>query len=137
MPPLSTHRRTRRRSRRRRIVFLASVLVVVALLVGGITQIGRQSGPFYASVNRSFATQATTLVDESNATAASLRRLMKNMQSQDRLTLQADLDALVAQSDQEAAGADSLATPVSAGGVQGQFATVFAERAHAVSSVRS
>ena len=57
MPPLSTHRRARRRSRRRLLTFSVCVLVVVALLVGGVTQIGRQSGPFDASVNGSFAAQ--------------------------------------------------------------------------------
>jgi hypothetical protein len=137
MPPLSTHRRARRRSRRRLITLSACVLIVVALLVGGVTQIGRQSGPFYASVNRSFAAQATTLIKESNNTSVSLRRLMKDVQSQDRRTLQAGLDTLTAQADQEEAAAENLASPSAPGDVPGEFAAVLAERADAVHSVRS
>jgi hypothetical protein len=137
MPPLSTHRRARRRSRRRLITVSACVLIVVALLVGGVTQIGRQSGPFDATVNRSFAVQATTLVNESNNASVFLRRLMKDVPGQDRRTLQAGLDTLTAQTDQEAAAAEILATPSAPGDVEGAFAAVLAERADGVRSLRS
>jgi hypothetical protein len=137
MPPLSTHRRARRRSRRRLIILSVCLLIVVALLVGGITQIGRQSGPFEASVNRSFALQATTVVDESNDTAQLLRRLMANMQTGGRRTLQAGMDTVSAQAHQEAAAADNLATPTAPGDVQGEFAAVLSKRADAVDRVRS
>jgi hypothetical protein len=137
MPPLSPHRRARKRSRRRRIVFLVCTVVVVALLVGGVTQIGRRSNPFYVSVNRSFATQATTVVHESNATGAMLRTLMRNMQDRDRQTLQAELDLLVAQANQESTAAEDLAAPVTPGGVQVQFAHVFTQRDQAVREFRS
>jgi hypothetical protein len=97
-----------------------------------VTQIGRQSGPFDVSVNRSFAAQATTVVQESNSTAVSVRRLVNNGQSSDRRSLQAAMDGVTAQADQEAAAADTLATPVAPGGVQGEFATVLSQRAQAV-----
>ena len=128
MSPLTSHRRARRRSRRQVLIIAACALVVVALLIGGVTQIGPQSGPFDASVNRSFAAQGAIVVQQSNATGATLRRLMANMQNQDRQTLQAQLDAVTAQADQEAAAAENLATPATPGGVQGAFATVFAQR---------
>lgn len=137
MPPLSTYRRARRRSRRQLLIIGACTLVVVALLVGGATQIGRQSSPYDASVNRSFAAQGAIVVQQSNSTGATLRRLMRNMQNQDRRTLQAQLDTVTAQADQEAAAAENLATPVTPGGVQGAFATVFAERDQAVHRIRS
>jgi hypothetical protein len=137
MPPLSPNRRARKRSRRRLIIFLASTLVVLALLIGGITQIGRRSNPFYASVNRSFATQAITVVRQSNATGATLRALMKNMQNRDRQTLAAELDLVTAQADQEATAAENLSSPVTPGGVQVQFAQVLAQRDRAVRAFRA
>ena len=102
MSPLLTRRRSRRRSRAGRLVLLACVLVVAAVLIGGVARIGSQSGPFNASVNRSFATQGAVLVDQSNATGASLRRLMGAMQDQNRLTLQAGLDDVTAQAGDQA-----------------------------------
>ncbi len=137
MPPLSTSRRARRRSRRQLLIIGACALVVVALLVGGVTQIGRQSSPFDASVNRSFAAQGSIVVQQSNATAATLRGLMTSMQNRDRRALQAQLDIVTAQADQQAAAAENLATPVTPGGVQGAFATVFADRARAVRGIRA
>jgi hypothetical protein len=137
MSPLSTHRRARRRSRSGRLVLLGCALIVVALLVGGLTQIGRQSGPFYTSVNRSFSAQAAVVVEQSNATGASLRRLMAHLQSRDRRALQASLDTLTARAEQEAAAAEALNTPVSPGDVQGKFAVVLAERAQALRRLRS
>ena len=57
MSPLLTHRRSRRRSRARRLVVLVCALVVAAVLIGGVARIGSRSGPFRASVNRSFGAQ--------------------------------------------------------------------------------
>jgi hypothetical protein len=132
MSPLSSHRRARRRSRAGRLVLLGCAAAVLALVIGGVTQVGRQSGPFYTSVNRSFSTQAAVVVRQSNATGTSLRRLMATMPNQDRRTLQANLDTLTAQAGQEAADADALTSPSSPGDVQGQFAAVFSQRAQAV-----
>lgn len=113
---------------------LACVLVAAAVLVGGVARIGPRSGPFDASVNRSFGAQGAVLADESNATGASLRRLMGAMQNQDRQTLQANLDAITAQSDDQAARAAALATN---GSIEGQFVAVFADRARSADEVRS
>jgi hypothetical protein len=137
MSPLSTHRRARRRSRSRRLVLPVGAFIVLTVIVGGVTQVGHQSGPFYASVDRSFSTQAAAVVEQSNATGASLRSLMTHPQDGDRRSLQADLDTLTAQAEQEAAGAEALATPVSPGDVQGRFAAVFAARAQALKDFRS
>jgi hypothetical protein len=134
MSPLLTHRRTRRRARSRRLVVLVCLLIVAAVLIGGLTQVGSQSGPFDAGINRSFATQGAVLATESNATATSLRRLMTNMPQRDRQTLDADLDDLVGQATAEATRAGVLAAD---GGIQGQFASVFADREGAVQEVRS
>src|ERR1700677_3123743 len=134
MSPLLTHRRSRRRSRAGRLVVLVCVLVVAAVLIGGVARIGSQSGPFHASVNRSFGAQGAVLVDRSNATGASLRRLMGAMPDQNRQTLQVQLDDITAQAGDQAERAAFLAN---GGGVQGRFATVFADRAQSADEVRT
>ena len=113
---------------------LVCVLVVAAVLIGGVARIGSRSGPFRASVNRSFGAQGTVLVDQSNATGASLRRLMGAMPDQDRRTLQVELDDVTAQAGAQAARAAILA---SNGSIEGRFATVLADRARSADEVRS
>jgi hypothetical protein len=134
MLPRLTHRRSRRRSRLGRIIVLAVILLVVALLIGGFTQIGPRSGPFNASVNRSFAAQGAVLVAESNATGALVRRVMGDMQTQVRQQLESELDAYSTQAGQQAARAALLLAPH---GVQGQFVSVFSTRAQAVGEVHT
>jgi hypothetical protein len=115
-------------------VVLACALVVVAILIGGVARIGPRSGPFRASVNRSFGAQGAVLVDRSNATGASLRRLMGTMPGLNRQTLQVALDDVTAQAGDQAARAAALATN---GSVEGRFATVFAARVRSADEVRS
>ena len=134
MSPLLTHRRSRRRSRAGRLVVLICVLVVAAVLIGGVARIGSRSGPFHASVNRSFGAQGAVLVDLSNATGASLRRLMGALPDENRQTLQVELDDVTAQAGDQAARAALLAN---GGSVEGRFATVLADRAQSADEVRS
>jgi hypothetical protein len=117
------------------VVVIAAV--AIALLVAGIARVGHQSGPYDASVNRSFAVQGTLITEESNATASSLRQLWRTMQNEQRPALQSALDTAVAQSAQQAAEAAALAGPDLPGDVQGQFAAVFAARAEAVRRFRA
>jgi hypothetical protein len=137
MSPLTTHRRARRRSSSRRFISAAVVVLIVALLVGGVTQVGRRSGPFDASMNRSFAVQAAVVAQQSNGTATSVRHLMSVMPQQGRRTLETDLDSLVAEAAQQAELATALAAPARPGGLRAQFVAVFADRAAAVRQVRS
>ena len=133
MSPRNPHRR-RRRSRPGRLILVICALLVLALLIGGIARIGHQSGPYDASLNRSFATQGAVLVDESNLTASSLRHLMAVTTGLSRRMLQADLDGLATQASDQGTRAASLAA---GGGVQGLFALVFAERAQGVTDLRA
>ena len=137
MSPLKSHRRARRRSWSGKVVVLVVLGLIVALLVGGVTQIGRQSGPYDAHTNRSFAAQGGVVAKDSNLTASSVRRLMRDMQNLDRQTLQAELDAFTAQSAGQASRAEFLTTPAAAGAVQDQFAAVFADRAQAVRELQA
>jgi hypothetical protein len=114
-------------------VVLVVVLVAAAVLIGGLTRVGPQSGPFDASINRSFAAQVGVLAQESNATGSSLRGLMRTMAQADRPTLEAHLDDVVAQATDQAARAATLAD---GGGIQRQFVEVLANREKAVTQVR-
>jgi len=137
MSPPRAHRRSRRRSWFARIARPAAVVVVIAVLIGGITQIARQSGPYDASTNRSFAAAGAVVANESTATGSSVRHLMGTMQGLDRQTLQVDLDDVVAQTVQQESQAAQLSGATSRGDLRGQFVAVLSERALAVSDVRA
>jgi hypothetical protein len=137
MSPPRAHRRSRRRSWLARIAWPAVVIVVIAVLIGGITQIARQSGPYDASTNRSFAAAGAVVAEESNATGSTVRHLMGTMQELDRQTLQVDLDDVVAQTAQQESQAAQLTGATSREGLRGQFVDVLTERARAVSEVRA
>ncbi len=137
MSPPRAHRRSRRRSWLAKIARPAAVLIVLAVLIGGIAQIGRQSGPYDASVNRSFAAESAVVVEESNATGSSVRHLMGTMQGLDRQTLQIDLDEVVAQTVQQESQAAEFTGATSGGDLQGRLVAVLTARAQAVSGVRA
>lgn len=116
---------------------LAAVAVLLALLVGGLTQVSRQSQGYDATSNRTLAAQGGVVAQQSNATATSVTALMGVIQSQNRPGLQIELDGVVQQSADESVRADNAAraTPLGALGVD--FAAVFADRAEAMRSLRA
>jgi hypothetical protein len=114
-----------------------TALVITAVVIGGYTRVGRQSGPYDAALNRSFAAQGAVVADQSDVTASALQRLLRQMHSQDRPDLEAALDSVVEQTGQQAAQAALVDDPGSPEGVQGNFAAVFADRAAAVRQVRT
>jgi hypothetical protein len=136
MLPLTSRRRARRRSVNRRLVTFGGALLVTVLVVGGLTQVDRNSGPYNAQMSRSFAAQVTVLADASNATASSVRHLMANLSGQSRLTLQAELDGAVQQTSQVEGRASLLATPAPPGDSAGDIAATFSDRAEAMSQLR-
>ncbi|HVX20390.1 MAG TPA: hypothetical protein VHB02_03505 [Acidimicrobiales bacterium] len=135
MPSLD--RRRRRRPVTAVLVVVVAVAVVLGLLIGGALRVGRASGPYWADVNRSYATQGIGLVRQSNLTGAQLRRLMADMPHLGRPALQEQLDRLVADSSQAATTAASLSPPTPTDGMGPQFAAVLADRAKAVAQVRA
>jgi len=118
------------------MVLLAAAVAATGLLVGGLSQVPRQSHTFEAALNRSLAAQGSVLAGESNATSAELRGLMADMQNEDRSTLQSGLDSLVRQS-ADAARASQAAGSSAPSSVAADLASVFADRAQAVSMVRA
>jgi hypothetical protein len=128
-----------RRSRRRLAPFTSGLIVaglVLFLLIGGVVFIGQGSGPFHSSVDQSFAQQANVLANQSNAAGASFRSLMSTMPSLRRARLQADLDALVADTAVASRRADELTPPTPVGTVSASFQSALAERSHAAAALR-
>jgi len=111
-------------------------VVVLALLVGGLTQVSRQSQGYDANSNQSLAAQGAVVAEQSNVTAAQVRSLIDNLPGQDRQTLQASLDTAVREAAGQSAQADLAACSASPGSIAGQFAAVFAERAQSMTELR-
>jgi len=137
MLPLTSRRRARRRSISRRLTTALVVALVLLLLIGGATQIGRQSHAYDEAANRALAAQGSIVAAESNVAAAQFDTLLARMQTLSRQVLQSDLDALVLSTGQQAALAERAAGAPDGAGVAGRFASVFADRADAVASFRA
>ncbi len=112
-------------------------MVVLAIIVGGLTQVSRQSQGYDANSDRALAAQGTVVADQSNATAAMVRNVVDDLPSQTRQGLQAALDGAVQQSADESARAYVAAGSTPLGPVATQFAAVFAERARSVTQLRA
>ncbi len=136
MSPRRPRRRARRRSPALPIVLLVAAVVVLALLVGGLTQVSRQSQGYDANSNRSLAAQGAVVADQSNTTASQVRHLIDRLQGQDRQVLQASLDTAVQETARQSARADLAAGSAPSGSVAGEFAAVFAERARSMIELR-
>ncbi len=106
MPPRRTRRRARRRSSARPIIVLVAAVVVLAILVGGLTQVSRQSEGYRTTSDRALAAQGTVAADQSNATSVTVRRVLDDLPSQTRQGLQATLDSAVQQTSLESARAE-------------------------------
>jgi hypothetical protein len=119
------------------VTLLIAVVVVLAIVVGGLFQVSRQSTGYDANSDRTLAAQGTVAADQSNATSATVRKVVNDLPSQTRQGLQAALDGAVLQTSDEAARAQLAAGSTPLGSVAAQFATVFSERAQAVTQLRA
>jgi hypothetical protein len=137
MSPRRPHRRARRRSQARPVVLLIAAVVVLAIVVGGLTQVSRQSNGYDANSDRALAAQGTVIADQSNATATMVRKVVEDLPSQTRQQLQAALDAAVQQTADQSARADVAAGSTPLGPLASEFTTVFAERAQSMTELRA
>jgi hypothetical protein len=119
------------------VVLLIAAVVVLAIVVGGLTQVSRQSTGYDANSDRTLAAQGTVAADQSNATAATVREVVNDLPTQTRQGLQAALDGAVLQTNDEAARTQLAAGSTPLGSVATQLATVFADRAQAVTQLRA
>ncbi len=113
------------------------MVIVLALLVGGLTQVSRQSQVYDANSNRSLAAQGAIVAEQSNATASQVRALLNGLPGQTRQGLQVGLDSAVQQTATEAARANLAASSNPSGSVATDFAAAFAERAQSMSELRA
>jgi hypothetical protein len=118
-------------------MLLIAALVVLAVLVGGLTQVSRQSHGYDANSDRALAAQGTVAADQSNATSATVRKVLNDLPTQTRQGLQATLDGAVQQTGLESARAQIAAGSTPLGTVATQFAAVFADRAQAMMQLRA
>ncbi len=119
-------------------MLLVATVIVVALVIGGLTQVSRQSSGYDADSNRTLASLGTVAADQSNATAAEVRTLVGNLPGQSRQVLQEDLDSAVRQTSEESSKADMAeGGGASSQSLGGQFAEVFAERAQSMDELRA
>ncbi len=113
------------------------MLIVLAILVGGLTQVAQQSQAYDANSDRALAAEGTVAADQSNATSATVRKLVNDLPSQTRQGLQATLDSAVQQTADEASRAQVAAGSTPLGPVATQFVDVFMERAQAMAELRA
>jgi hypothetical protein len=113
------------------------VVIVLAVLVGGLTQVSRQSQGYDANSDRALAAQGTVAADQSNATSVTVRKVLNDLPTQTRQGLQATLDGAVQQTGLESARAQLAAGSTPLGTVASQFAAVFADRAQAMTELRA
>ncbi len=137
MPPRRPRRRARRRSPARPVILLIAAVVVLAIVVGGLTQVSRQSQGYDTNSDRTLAAQGTVVADQSNATAVTVRKVINDLSSETRQQLQAALDSAVQQTADQSARANVAAGSTPLGSVAGQFTTVFAERAQSMTQLRA
>ena len=113
------------------------MVILLALLIGGLTQVSRQSQGYDADSARALAAQDTLVAEQSNATSAQVRSLMNGLQGETRQGLQVALDSAVQQTADQSARADLASGAVPSGAVATQLADVFAERAQAMADLRA
>lgn len=109
----------------------------MALLIGGLTEVSRQSQGYDATSDRTLAAQGSVVAEESNATATSATALLGVIQTQNRVGLQISLDGLVQQAADESVRADDAARATTNSSLSTGFATVFDDRAQAMSQLRA
>jgi hypothetical protein len=136
-PRRPRRRRARRRSPTRPVVLLVGAVVVLALVIGGLTQVSRQSQGYDANSARALAAQGAVVADQSNQTSTQVRTVFDNLQDQSRQALQVTLDTAVQQTAAESAHATLAARSSPLGPVAANFAAVFADRARSMTQLRA
>ena len=118
-------------------MLLVAAVIVVALVIGGLTQVSRQSGGYDSASNRTLASLGTVVAEKPNATAVEVRKLVADLPNQSRQVLQESLDSAVRQTSDQSAAADQATGGASSQSPGGQFAEVFVDRAQAMDELRA
>ena len=119
------------------VVALAVGAVVLFLLVGGLASVGRSSGPYHRSIARSFGSQASVVVAQSNTVGRELGQLVSQMPTLQRTELATGLDAVVGGAQAVASDAAGIAAPAPGGPSSADFVAAMQSRATATERLRS
>src|SRR3984885_409053 len=137
MSPRRPRRRARRRSPARPVILLVAVVILLALLIGGLSQVSRQSQGYDTDSARALAAQDALVAQQSNATSAQVRSLMNGLPEETRQGLQVELDSAVQDTADQSGRARLASGAVPSGPATTQLADVFAERAQAMADLRA
>ncbi len=130
-------RRARRRSAAGLLILLGVLAAGTVILVAGLSRASSQSDGYHTSTDRSLAALGGVVADQSNVTSGQVNKLRLGLRGDDRPKLQAGLDDAVNQTSSESAHAVLDAGTAAPGTLAGDFATVFEDRARAMSEVRA
>ena len=114
----------------------ALAAVVVGLLAGAVADIGAESGPYRRAVDRGYVALSRPLITESNRSASSLRTLLADIRSLDRITLFEDLDQLAADTVDVRHRFDSITPPDPATSAATRCVSALHQRAAGVGALR-
>jgi hypothetical protein len=114
----------------------ALVLVCALVLAGGAAKVPAASKGFRGTVDKSYAAQASVLVDESNLDGEQLTRLLASMVGIQRSDLQSALDGLALSTSKLAASASEIAPPGPTEEIVHSFVQVMTARAKAIATIR-
>ena len=115
---------------------MVAAAIVTAVVIGGLTQVSRQSSGYDANSARTLAAQGGIVADQSNVTSSSVRSLMNGLQGQSRQGLEVALDGAVQQTASQEARARFVSSHNALGTLSGEFVAVFADRAESMSALR-
>ncbi|HEY1829847.1 MAG TPA: hypothetical protein VGG38_06350 [Acidimicrobiales bacterium] len=135
MSPLLSRRRGRRRSVFGRLWLSIALLAILALLIGGLFEVGHESSGYHVDTDRSLAAQVEVAANESTTTAGQFRQMLTGMARQTRVGLEAQLDSLAQQASAELSIVERAATSAR-GSISDQLVEVFSARQQAVDQVR-
>jgi hypothetical protein len=143
------HRSVAKRGWGRLLFWTLLIGLGAVLAIGSLVEIHAQSSQFRTSTNTGYGALALRVVEASNRTGAQLAALMDTApqltnapnppipQGMARTQLQQGLDQAVSSSSDQALQAGHLVPPPPFGAISGQFTQVMADRARAVSVIRT
>lgn len=136
MPPMDRRRTRRRRSASWLLVILA-VGIVLALLIGGLVDVGKASRSYQRSVDRSYAQESTLIVQQSNQSGVAFTGMVPVSPGYRRSELQQQLDSLVAATSNQATIAKQQDPPAPASQAASDLTASLNDRALALSEFRN
>jgi hypothetical protein len=118
------------------LVPLVVAALLLAFVIGALSQVGRGSGPYRRTVDRSFAALASMVAVRSNATGQALAELMVNGPKMDRAGFFSALDTIASNAVDDSRQLESIVPPAPSGGAGDGCLAALAARASAAATMR-